>query len=1649
MKPEVRFTAVFLGTALTLMTSQAVLATPLSLQDKPLFVTNPVPPMAMIDFTKDHQLYYKAYNDFSDLDGDGSYETTYKHSFDYYGYFDSYKCYSYSTANQRFEPQSVNTDKYCSGQWSGNFLNWVSMSRMDVIRKVLYGGSRSTDTASLTVLERSYLPTDAHSWAKYYNGSDIAQLTPFSGIATTPTTGTSASSITIPNSTQSLTFTTTLAAQIGDQILAASAALPANKMYGVVTATSGTGFTITVEGANAAAISGAGTYNNWNLTNLSTSGISFCNTTYESDTSKFSHNTTSPPLIRVAQGNYNLWSANERWQCYWSEEKSNLQSGFSGGMRSNGNRVFASGLNASSENPSYASRGLTHTTGQKADYVARVKVCDSTLLGKESCAQYPNGNYKPIGLLQRYGETTSPKIRFGLLTGSYYNNVSGGVLRKGISDNLSDEINTSTDGTLKYPQYKSGAGNPANNAVGIIRSLDRFRLYGYGYNNGTYDTGSGANDDNCTYQQIGIVPRPGGSTAGGQPAREGNCSTWGNPLSEMHLESLRYLAGQTTPTAAYNYSATGTHDDELGLPRPTTWTDPLTSNNWCTPLNTLVVSSTVSSYDGDQLSGFSDLNAGSNTLSSYTKAVGDGEGITGQNVLIGYNGTTYSGTCSAKSVSDFSLLEGLCPEAPSLGGTYQIAGLAYYAHTNRIRVSAGGFTPDATEKKAFKVTNYGIQLATNTPNIIVPVGTGSVTIQPAYRLDRTDVAAERYGTGTIVDFKIVSQTATSGQFYINWEDSNQGGDYDQDVWGIISYTVSGSQISVTTTMASASTANPQGFGFIISGTDKDGPHFYSGIYNFNYTDPANIAVTATDSGTKINASGGCNSCADQVDHTPRTATFNLGTTSAIALKDPLYYASKWGGFVDSDSSTDPGYNNPDKQVEWDSKKADGTPGSDSLPDTYFYVNNPGNLEKALNTAFVAIVSSSSASAVATNSSSLQTGTKIYQARFNPLNWTGELLSYSIDPTSLALTEIWNAASCMKNASVPSSGLCTSSAAGSASRFIFTYNPTSRTGVEFKTLGDLAASQQTALKLSGSEADSVTQQLIDYLRGDNSNAGLSAGQYRSRPVTVLGDIVSSSPYYVGDPRGQYENDFLYFPAYANPANTHNYFTFRNDNLLRTPMVYVGGNDGMLHGFEAATGIEKMAFMPNAMMANVKELANQSYQHKFFVDGSPVVADAEFSTGWKTVLAGGYNQGGKGVYALDVTDPTEFSPSTVSSLPLWEFTSADDSDFGYSFGTPHIAKMNNGKWAVIMSNGYNSTAENAALFIFFIEDGKAGWSGNYVKISTCSAFPSACGSNGLSTPVAMDYDGNGTVDFIYAGDLKGNLWKFDVRSGTSSSWAVATIKTQGSASSSQQPLFVACTDNSSPCPAAKRQAITNKPAVTTGADLTSVMIFVGTGKYLESGDSSTTQQQSVYGVLEKISVATDGTLTFETATRNKLVQSTLTNTSTCTSGSSTYSCSVRTASAASPDYVSGDKGWYQNLPDTGERIVAPMQFLNGYVFYNTFIPSTSPCEFGGTGYLMGVVGETGGQADRPVFDTNRDGIINSSDMAAGGIKVGAVLGGTTVIKPSGNGIGVAISNPTKGDSGGGGGGGGGVEPIRDALSGQLFIGNRISWRQLINE
>lgn len=1549
-------------TALTCISFSAwgMAATSLNLPDAPLFVGTRATPMVMLDISRDHQLFYKAYNDYTDLDHNGvldAAETTYRDSFEYYGYFDPQKCYDYDTGVSRFVPKAATASgdnrHYCSAKWSGNFLNWVSMSRIDIMRKVLYGGYRSTDSAasssasssspSLTVLERANLPTDAHAWAKYYNGSDIAKLTPYSTLstATTVVSGTGVKVNTTSSGAVASVKGLSGTFYPGDQVQIKNAT-GVKTSYGVVNTYSGTDLVLH-------ALSHVGSFSSnevITVENLSRVGISFCNATI-GGSSDFSQSTTAPPSIRVAAGNYSLWGANERWQCYWRDEK---DGGADDGTpaATNGNSFAASGLAASRRNPKKSEALSALGAAATLEMVARVEVCNASLLGTEvdECKYY-GSNLKPVGLLQQYGESRFPRIFFGLMTPTYSLNVSGGVLRKAIGKSLSG--NVMSDGTTADPNYDEINANTGQfqatilkpDSGGIIYNLNRLRIDKYQYSDGTYDTSS------CTFQRTGIVPTTG--TPIGNQVREGNCTSWGNPMSELYMESLRYFAG-LTKTAAFSNS-TMPRDDGSGtvqMKMVTPWVDPITSNNYCASLNVLIFNASVSTNDGDQVTGFGGLKGAPDAV-TLTKSIGDYEGLTGgspKSVFVGNNGTVNDGICTAKAISNLGKVGGLCPEAPSQAGTYLMAGMAYRAHTSRIR-DVTGVTLDATTdlKSWLKVTTYGVALATNVPRIPVKVGSNTVTIQPAYRLD---LGGTNVGTGTIVDFRVVDVSAdgSHGKFYVNWEDSNFGGDYDQDVIGTLEYqvtTISGvSTIAITTKVISQSTVNPQGFGYTISGTSKDGVHFHSGILGFNFTDSTGVT--------------GCSNCGQSDAAT--TVTYNVtGTSTVTELKDPLFYAAKYGGFKELDSVGKPtpitATSIPDKISEWDAVGTDGSAGADGLPDTYFYVNDPSFLKKSLANAFDKINQSAAGAAVATSSTKLTTATTVYQGRFDPGYWTGDLraLTLTYSGTTSSLSKVWSAADKLTS---------------ETGRVIFTYDPISKVGEAFQW-ASLTTTQQTQLTLSGISGSGT--KVLNYVRGSSANEGSGVNAYRIRDTTKLGDIIDSSPILVGVPSsGSYHGATIFPAAYSTPG----YDAFKSSQTARGPVVYVGANDGMLHAFDgtsdASGGKELFAYIPGIVLPNLKTLVSQNYSHKYFVDGSPEVVDAELSPGsWATVLTGGLRAGGRGIYALNVTNPSSMTTEAAAKASvMWEFGSNVDADMGFVFERPLVAKLRSGNWVVITGNGYNSASGEAKLFIINLNSA-SGAAPTYSTITT--GVGSATDTNGLGGVAGIDIDNDGFVDYVYAGDLKGNMWKFDL------------------ADNSVRLLTVACTDKTAAtagsCSTANRQPITWAPALTPHpSDSTQVLVYFGTGKYLEMADLGDAQQQSMYAVWD---VATDASKTKIPSVyrpMNALLPQVLSPDPT--------NASFRQVTSTAIDWTSR-AGWYEDFLSTGERVSSSPQIFSGNVIYTTFVPVNTTCGTnGGCGWLMVTDYSNGGL--RVSFDFNNDG---SPDTLAAGAATCAAFGGITLV------------------------------------------------------
>jgi len=500
------------------------------------------------------------------------------------------------------------------------------------------------------------------------------------------------------------------------------------------------------------------------------------------------------------------------------------------------------------------------------------------------------------------------------------------------------------------------------------------------------------------------------------------------------------------------------------------------------------------------------------------------------------------------------------------------------------------------------------------------------------------------------------------------------------------------------------------------------------------------------------------------------------------------------------------------------------------------------------------------------------------------------------------------------------------------------------------------------------ADGFGSQRVQWLRGNAANESATCGgctpSFRSRPTSKLGDIIHSAPSYIAGPA----------QGYPDTLESSPYSSFALANANRTPMIYVGANDGMLHAFTASNGREALAYVPRSVYKNLSALTAQSLSavagepvaHHYQVDGSPTVSDAYYGGSWHTLLAGGLGAGGQGVYVLDVTDPSTFSQANAGSIVRWEFSDSDDADMGYTFSQPLLVKTNNGRWSVIVGNGYNNTEDDgrpssSGHAVLFVLDAQTG--AVRAKLDTGSGNTTT--PNGLSGPIAVDTTGDGIADVVYAGDLYGNLWKFDLTGSSAGSWNVALGGT---------PLFTT-----------PGQPITVRPDVTKFTQGGYLVTF-GTGSYIATSDNTTTDAEAFYGIRDTGSAV--GALS--DLVRQSIVSSTATGADGNTYRLSTHAVGPATIDAplagdnaiAAPAYNSGKKGWYINLPAAGERVVSDSNIRAGRVIFNTLIPNTDPCGFGGTGWVMEVDVMTGNRNDTPTFDTNNDMQMSAADLNLSG-------------------------------------------------------------------
>ena len=1435
MKPSIAirrfFTALPILLGLVPIAAQAVVQVPAQV---PLFVNNAVPPLNMLVVARDHKLFFPAYNDASDLDGDGSIDLHYKPSIDYLGYFDSYKCYTYNSGGGYFSPSSNTTAanlKKCPGSWSGDFLNYVTTSRADALRKVLYGGYRDVDTATQTILSRAFITTDAHTWGKEYigaaNNTDLIKangylLTDYTPLSTNPV--------------------------LGSYTLFA---------------------------------------NNSNVNNTTAPNIA-----------------SNPPLMRVLSNIANVRVFG--WVSRDGTEGSTTATNTSGG----------------------------NITVNPTNYNVRVEVCklpDSvtklpTL--ETNCKIYPNGQYKPTGILHDYGEGN--QMYFGLMTGTYNNNMQGGVLRKAMSS-----FATEIDATTGIFGTKSGSGSSATYTKGsLIGTLDGLLLANAKCN----DTGS-----------TGMT--------------NGNCNNWGNPLAEMMFETLRYFSGTTSPTSGY---AAGSIDTGLGLSSVTTWSNPYSSTpnanatpptypSCSKPFQTLV-SDVNPNYDSD-LPGSSFTTTGAPTATSALNgfnATSLGGTIWSndvggtKNINIGQTTTQYDTAPTAKSAASFGAIRGL-PEEPTKQGTYNAAAVAYYGNTNPIT------TPGNQ-----KVQTLSIALSSTLPRIQMPVGGGTITLVPFGKV--TNTTSTEQLTGFYVDsmYNMPGQpsdsTVNGGRaqaiFRVVYDDCEQSCDYDMDA--IVLYTVSvtaAGTLNVVSSVVYASAGNESHMGYTISGTTADGIYLEvtgGGSSNVHYVlDTPNAQLPGSCGNPATSTSSVSTTCTGSSTLLPglnssHTRTFTPSSATLITnLQNPLWYAAKWGGFGDTNNVT----GSTPVSGQWDSANS-GT------PNNYFLVTSASNLKTQLAAAFNQILQKNSS--VAAPAVSPQLGTNNSNATYvNSMNvayWSGDLTKTTVTTTTTSTTSTvnWSAAQQM-----PAWGSRNITMANTAGTALQTFN--------LANLISKYPSSQTA----------PTSDQVDFLRGDTSK---ETSTFRKR-ASLIGDIVNSGPAVVTTAK--------YIPSIAEAlgGSPGDYQTFKNTQASRRGQVYVGANDGMLHGFDTDTGVEKFAFVPTAVIPNLSALYQKTYNtdsslHRYFVDGSPVISDIYFGSAWHTILVGTLGAGGGEIFALDVTDPDNISL-------LWEYTSQTDTDVGYTFSKPIISKLHSGDWGVIVGNGYNGNNGNGSLLVINAATGAL-----VKKLAT-----SVAGDNGLSSPVVLDFDSDGIADYVYAGDLNGNLWRFDLNGTSTSSWVVSFGNT---------PLYKATVSDGT---GAAVQSITAPPVVIRHPTGTGILVIFGTGRYFTSADKTSTDLQTLYGIWDK--QASNSTPTLN---RSSLQAQTITAQSTSTFSSTIQT--VRTVSANSVDWTS-KYGWYMDFAIgtnyLGERLVDSMNLTPSVLFVSTRTPSTDVCTPGITGWSYGLDPNTGGATTFSVFNFSRTGTITDADKLNGGVvsAYATVAGGLAFMSNSSTNVAGAVN------------------------------------------
>lgn len=1433
-------------------------------------------PMMMLTASRDHTLFAPIYTDYEDVDGDGKVDYTFKPSFRYYGYFDPEKCYGYikgytvDGVSGRFQPMAMaSTDglRTCpstGSYWSGNFLNWATMTRLDVVRKTLYGGHRIEDTEYETTLQMASVGHDAHSFVKYYAGTDIRSYTPFS------TADLDNAGLTICNRG---------------------------------TAANG-------QGAPQMRIA-KGNYSLWATTpgtvcNWASRENNF---TFGQKAQKF-YGKYGPPESE------NLFAAKQAHQERLPDKAAN------GGAYGDGiGPELIVRVQACSKD--YDGRG-----SERCRFYRRADGETSVVSRKPIglLQEFGTSELKTQPVRAEFGLITGSyddNFKGGRLRknmGSVNDEID---LNTGRFCHLIAAVSGSTCA------YSSAT--IAATQAGIIRSFESVSLYNAGRYDDNAPTSGGSKIPFPFPNEVSNTFYPSWGNPMSEMITQALAYFAHLPLGGGDGTSRDLEVGMPISVTATDPLADTANDPVAGIPRKDLYGRAICRPMHMLAISSgAVTHDTDESGESedvyDTAAAFLKKNVpaasqGGATIQAATDRIGELEGINSFDRSVGSASAGFGIDCTAKQIgtvvtAGLAQVAGVCPEAPAVKGTYLGAGAAFMAHTRAIRQrneltsdNGSAVATDRLPAHALRVRSYGATLSGGVARIEVPIPGKStfVYITPESSWDFARFGKVTNGElmpGAMLTFRSLYGDAESASYVVTWNDAQFGGDYDMDIVGFLRWELKKSltkpgayELTVLTDILNHDASAQGAHGFSIMGTDKtekkDGRYLTHGGEDYEAPDSDCAALKAASETEAFGLrcgfrNGGMSNDGyawptkyngqdvyfiDEVGKKTTTVAKTFLITDGVAdvaLKDPLWYLAKYGSFDTAESefavstAALPDGAQGSKAINWDSQNNDGNSCgaagcADGQPDGYFLARRPELLEERLRKLLTSITQGSN-SAPAVSATQLVTGSLKYTAEFFSDSFGGTVKAYSYDATtdSFAKKESWDASTKMTAAGLSRSIVSDDGVSG----VVFDWVSLSVSGQQAYRAAlmglpwaDSPSEAQVAALAAGADA---SEKLVNYVRGLDTNQG---SLFRVRNNGVMGPIVNSTPWLQSSAVTARFTD-ADFPGLAS------YRAF----ILGTkadapPVLWVGANDGMLHGLDATDGDPIVSYVPSPLVSRLSSaLASSNTEAVALMDGSPFTADvlvlptAGFqdpgspagSPAWATYLFSSLGRGGRAVFALDVTHPAGLSTAQTAATKFkWVFSSNVDPDLGYQLLDPvrhpgsgqasSVVHLNSGDFGLLVPNGHGSAQGKAGLFILSVNGPTAAglWQpttattrGSYSKIMVS---PDDDSGNGLMGATWVDLDNNGTADVVYATDLRGRLWKFDLRSSDPREWGSALLT--DTTPPRAQALFEAKNGTQS-------LSITTAP-VAFSPTFGGTMISFGTGRSIEPGDfpDLSTQQRFI--------------------------------------------------------------------------------------------------------------------------------------------------------------------------------------------------------------